>query len=52
MYLCSDENIEVSKEDINKVVTNLEVDGKTEQDNRAEFPRQLHRVSVVRDKVD
>eukprot|EP00904_Undaria_pinnatifida_P009091 jgi/Undpi1/5311/HiC_scaffold_2.g00592.m1 len=52
VFLCSDPNIVVTPEDIDRVVGKLEQDGKFGDDNRAGFPDQLHRVSVLRRKHD
>lgn len=40
----------MTAEDINKVVGRLELEGRFGQDNRAGFPGQLHRLSVMRRK--
>lgn len=50
VFLCSDPNIVVTPEDIDRVVGKLEQDGKFGDDNRVGFPDQLHRVSVLRRK--
>lgn len=41
----------VTAQDLDMVVGRLEVDGKFDEDNRAGFPNQLHRISVLRRKV-
>lgn len=41
----------MTKEDIHGIVGELERDGSIGNDNRAGFPGQLHRLSVMRDKV-
>lgn len=51
VYLCSDDRVVVTKEHIDKVVGRLQLEGKFGDDNRAGFPGQLHRVSVMRRKV-
>lgn len=50
VFLCSDPNIVVTAQDIDRVVGQLEQDGKFGDDNRAGFPDELHRVSVLRRK--
>lgn len=40
----------VTAKDIDKVIRRLELGGKFGDDNRARFPNQLHRVSVLRRK--
>lgn len=50
IFLCSDPNTVVTAQDIDKVVGRLEHEGKFGDDNRAGFPDQLHRVSVLRRK--
>lgn len=48
IYLCSDESVVVTKKDIEKLVGRLDLEGKFGDDNRAGFPGQLHRLSVMR----
>lgn len=48
MFLCCDKDVVVTAGHIDKVVGQLERDGKIGDDNRAGFPGQLHRVSVLR----
>lgn len=50
VYLCSDEDVVVTQEDIYNIVGELDRDGSIGSDNRAGFPGQLHRLSVMRDK--
>ncbi|CAM9127917.1 unnamed protein product [Laminaria digitata] len=50
IFLCSDENRVVTAQDIDKVVGRLEHEGRFGDDNRAGFPGQLHRLSVMRRK--
>ncbi|CAM9544577.1 unnamed protein product, partial [Laminaria digitata] len=42
----------VTARDIDNVVGQLEIDGKFGEDNRAGFPGQLHRLSVLRRRQD
>lgn len=50
IFLCSDENRLVTAQDIDKVVGRLEHERRFGDDNRAGFPGQLHRLSVMRRK--
>lgn len=51
VFLCSDESVVVTKEHIDELVGELDREGRFGDDNRAGFPGQLHRLSVMRTKV-
>ncbi|CAN0066914.1 unnamed protein product, partial [Sphacelaria rigidula] len=51
IFLCSNERVVVTKEHINMVVGDLDRQRRIGDDNRAGFPGQLHRLSVMRDKT-
>lgn len=48
--MCSDESVVVTPTHIDQVVGRLELEGRFGEDNRAGFPGQLHRLSVMRRK--